>query len=536
MMATACFHECPVVAARGSLRLCFLRRRAILWSEALLLTFVTAGCFAPRPVEEEEPLAWGSALSAIERANGEAAAETADGSATRATAAAEGAMEESTTGALERYPIDLPTALRLARAQNYEIALARERINEALARLDQAQVLLLPSLTVGASYHKHEGQIQETSGTIVEASRDSGFVGLGAGAVGAGTVAVPGVSLTADIADVIFEPLIARQNSLAEKARSSAVTNDVLFDISIAYQELVRAKAAVAIAEEAYQNATELARVTEAFAATGEGLESDAERAVVEQLMRDKDLESARESLRIRSARLVELLQLDRELLLDPIEPAVVALLMVPEDQRLDELLSTALSNRPEVEQNQALVEMSSQRLDKATYGPLIPSLAVEFSAGGFGGGEGSSFGHFDDRSDFGAMIYWRLENLGFGYGARAREERSRFQQAQLVEKATLDRIASEVIQAHAQVDSRRRQIGLAATAVEHALRSFTLNRTRISERQGLPIEALQALQSLATTRRLYLDAVLDHNEAQFRLYAALGEPTARNGGPAGEG
>src|SRR5262249_33909320 len=40
-------------------------------------------------------------------------------------------------------PIDLPTALRLADANNPTIALARERINEAYANLRQAQALLL---------------------------------------------------------------------------------------------------------------------------------------------------------------------------------------------------------------------------------------------------------------------------------------------------------------------------------------------------------------------------------------------------------
>lgn len=526
-------------------RLCFRCRRAVFRFGVLLLALFTAGCLAPPPplLEERSHLSK-SAFSRAEHANesltgkttgqSDTAPGTPEADAAADVDAAGAAANESPLGPLERYPIDLPSALRLARARNFQIALARERINEALARLEQTQVLLLPSLTVGASYHKHEGRLQETSGTVQEVSRNSGYVGLGADAVGAGAVGVPGVSLTADIAEVIFEPLIARQNTLAEKARSSVVTNDVLLDISVSYGELLRAKAAVAIAEEAHQNAVELARLTETFATTGEGLESDAERALVERLIRERDLESAREAFRTRSARLAELLQLDRRVLLDPVDSTVVALEIVPADQSLQDLLSAAMQSRPEVEQNRALVELNSQRLRKTMYGPLIPNVAVELSAGGFGGGEGSSFGSFDDRSDFGAMIYWRLDHLGFGYAARTREERSRYEQAQLAQKGTLDRIASEVIQAHAQVESRRRQISLAEEAVEHALRSFTLNRTRIHERQGLPIEALQALQSLATTRRMYLDVLVDYNEAQFRLYAALGEPRATAEAPSG--
>ena len=507
-------------------RLCFswsgAIRRAAVWLSILAVT----GCVSPFPVEEETGSRLSSSVPPVTERRNESEAAVPESHGTPAAGAAEDSTIESPTGPLERYPIDLPSALRLARAQNYQIAMARERITEALARLEQTQILLLPSLTIGASYHQHEGRIQETNGNILEVSRNSGYAGLGAGAVGAGGVQAPGLSLTADLADAIFEPLIARQNTLAEKARSSAVTNDVLLDISVAYEEVVRAKAGIVIAEEAHRNASDLARLTEAFATTGEGLESDAERAMVEQLMRENDLESAREAFRIRSARLVELLHLDSQVLLDPVDSAVVPLQIVPGDRTLGDLLDVAVSNRPEVEQNQALVELTSARLRKATYGPLIPNIELGFSAGGFGGGEGSSMGSFNDRSDFGAMIYWRIDHLGFGYDARTREERSRREQARIARKGALDRIASQVVQAHAQVDSRRRQISLAATAVEHALRSFTLNQTRIHERQGLPIEALQALQSLATTRRLYLDVVVDYNEAQFRLYAALGEPT----------
>jgi len=47
----------------------------------------------------------------------------------------------------------------------------------------------------------------------------------------------------------------------------------------------------------------------------------------------------------------------------------------------------------------------------------------------------------------------------------------------------------------------------------------------RIRQKQGLPIEALQSAQALFTARQAYLQAVIDYNEAQLRLYRALGWP-----------
>ncbi len=99
-------------------------------------------------------------------------------------------------------------------------------------------------------------------------------------------------------------------------------------------------------------------------------------------------------------------------------------------------------------------------------------------------------------------------------------------QSVRLTERlGAVDRIASDVAQAYAHVESLRKQISSSVSAVERAVRSLQLNRTRIYAKQGLPIEVLQAIQSLETTRRLYLDTVIDYNQAQFRLYTALGQP-----------
>jgi len=46
--------------------------------------------------------------------------------------------------------------------------------------------------------------------------------------------------------------------------------------------------------------------------------------------------------------------------------------------------------------------------------------------------------------------------------------------------------------------------------------------------REGLPIEALASIQTLAEARRAEIDAVLDYNIAQHRLLAALGHPATK--------
>ncbi|MHC4074405.1 MAG: TolC family protein, partial [Planctomycetota bacterium] len=359
----------------------------------------------------------------------------------------------------------------LASAQNYKIAVAIEKIAEASAQVDRSKVLLLPTAAVGASYNRHEGQIQETNGNVLNVNRSSRYAGLGTGAVGAGTIQVPGVSLIVDLEDAFFEPLAARQNALAAKAGAR--------DVSVSYYHLVHAKAALAIAEETLQNASYLAKLTESFAKTGEGLESDAERASVEELLRERELQKAREVFQVQSVRLAELLHLGAKIQLDPSDKDVVPIHIVPEDQSLSDLIDAALLNHPEVKQRQALADRAFERFRKIKHGPLIPKVALNFSAGNFGGESSYSGG----RSDYDAMIYWRFT---FGDEAHTREQRSVYRQARLERLGAVDRIASEVAQAHAHVESLGKQISSSVSAVERASRSLQLNRTRIYQKQGL--------------------------------------------------
>jgi outer membrane protein TolC len=88
-----------------------------------------------------------------------------------------------------------------------------------------------------------------------------------------------------------------------------------------------------------------------------------------------------------------------------------------------------------------------------------------------------------------------------------------------------LDRVAREVVEAHAQVSSRSKQIATSQTAVVAAEESFNDNWERIQNGQGLPIEVLQSLQALSLARREYVRVIADYNTAQFTLHRSLGWP-----------
>jgi outer membrane protein TolC len=426
-------------------------------------------------------------------------------------------------------PIDLPTALRLANADNAQVNLAREQIQQAYAEYNAAGALWLPSLRGGVHWNKHEGTLLSSSGIVRNLSRGSLYTGAGAQAVGGGSPAVPGIFASFNLADAYFQPLAAQQRWGARENGANATRNNVLLDVSLAYLELLRATQDVAIARDIRDKVNDLSRIIDAYASTGQGLQADADRMQVELGLRNLDVRRSQEAVVIASARMAQLLRLEPCVRLEPADAVVVRLCCVPSGCECPELVAQALENRPELLQNRYLVGEASQRLRRERYAPLVPSVLLGASYGGFGGGLGSTIADFNDRFDLDASAFWEVRNLGYGESAARQAAGSRLRQAQLQELAALDQVAREVTEAFGQVRLREQQIETARLVVKSATDSYEHNSVRTRSGQGLPIETLQSIQALLQARREYLRSVIDYNAAQFTLQRALGWPV---GGP----
>lgn len=437
------------------------------------------------------------------------------------------------------HPIDLAAALRLAGAHDLDIAIARARVAAAVADVRHARALWLPSMFLGPNWIRHDGQVQVVEGPVRTVSKSSLFLGATAaagssvsGPVPAGGPAqVTGLTTVLRFSDAYFLPLAAEQVVDARSAGIRTATNDALLGVAESYMQLQRAAGTLAIAREAAAQAERLATITSSFAKAGSGLEGDHQRSLAERDRRLADVEGALGDLEMASAEIVRRTRLNPALLVAPVEPAELVLEIVGEDLPIDTLIAMGLRNRPELAEARSLVEETLIRLQQARLRPFIPSLAFRYSGGGFGGGTNSFFGDFASRSDADVNLFWETANLGFTDSAvRGRREAER-KEANLRFCKIQDIVASEVVRAEKARLASKRQMARSEAAVPEAIRSLELNFLTIREAAGLPvpatrpIEVLQPIQALAQARGEYLDAIIDYNTAQFRLYHALGRP-----------
>jgi outer membrane protein TolC len=435
-------------------------------------------------------------------------------------------------------PIDLAGALRLAGARDLDIAIARQQVLRAVAELQQARALWLPSLFLGPTWYRLDGQVQAIDGRVMTVGRSSLFLGALASSAnlypaappGSGYPPITGLFSVLRFSDAIFLPMAARRVVAASEADLQAATNDAVLAASEAYFDLLRASGLLAIESEAAANARALSEITGSFMRSGEGLPADHHRILTELDRRRGNVEDAVGQLEVASAKLVQLLVLDPHRVLAPVEPAEMVFRLLPDEACLDDLIVQGLNQRPELASAQELVQATLLRLKQARLRPLVPSLAFSYSGGGFGGGRNAFFGDFGSRGDATVSLFWELQNLGFADRAIVRRSQAENQAAALTLLKVENQVAAEVVAAYKARVAAARRMKQAAPSVAEGLKSLRLNLLNIRLGAGLqaatrPIEVLQPIQALAQARVDYLDSVLAYNRAQFRLYRALGNP-----------
>jgi outer membrane protein TolC len=430
-------------------------------------------------------------------------------------------------------PINLLNALELANVRAVDIAAAAERIRVATAALQGAQVLWLPTITVGGDYNRHDGRNQDTMGNVFDNSRSSAMLGLGTGI---------GQAAVLDVGQAIFAPLVARQQLRARQADRQAATNDTLVAVSDAYFTVQQARGELAGAMEARRRTEDLIDRTRKLAPA---IVPDLElfRAETELARRQESELFARERWKVSSADLLRVLRLDPAAQVEPLEPPHLRVDLIDLRKPVDDLIPIGLTYRPELAAQQAQVQATLALLRQERLRPLIPSVLLRgystpvtgtLGAGYFGGGPNDSFGNGGLRSDFDLQLLWQLNNLGFGNRAFVRQRQAENRLAVVNLFRIQDRVAAEVAQSYAQAQLAARRTEVAERGLRSAALSADKNLVALTQTKGIgaqlvtlvrPQEVVAAIQALAQAYLDYFGAVADANRAQFRLYRALGQP-----------
>ncbi|MES1213523.1 MAG: TolC family protein, partial [Singulisphaera sp.] len=380
-----------------------------------------------------------------------------------------------------------------------------------------------------ASYHAHNGNLQRSSGQILSVPEEQSlYVGGGARAIAAETVGIPAVQIFAPLADVFYMPLAAQQDLNASNFTVRATYNSILLDVATTYLALVGAEASFAAYRRSELDMADALRPTIEFARVGEGLNSDANRIRSAALLLRGKTQRSEGDISVASAQLSKLLQLNPSVgLRTPAGPLVLVSVVDP-NESLASLVQTALRYRPEIGAATSEVSAADVRFRQERIRPLLPTMALGFSAGTFGGGSpyvDPLFGAFSGRSDFDVMALWTLQNAGAGNAAWRNQRRAQRGEATAERTIIINQVREEVAAARADAAAQLRAVNVAQVRLATAEDGFKREVLRIRANLGHPIETLNMVDLLVEARQQLIASIVAYNQAEFRLYVAMGFP-----------
>jgi outer membrane protein TolC len=427
-------------------------------------------------------------------------------------------------------PVNLATALQLAGVRPLDIAAATAQVQQAVALHLQAKVLWIPSLNAGVDYFRHDGVQQNIfTGENFRKGRQSFFVG-------------GGPFLSVGLTDAIFNPLAARRVVNASHADLQAARNDVLFQVTGAFFNLQATRGRLAGIDATIVRAERLVEFARGLAPSLIApLEINRAQTELQSLLQFQQV--AIRDWRVTSAQLAEVLLLDPETLLEPVEPPFLQVTLIPCDETPESLTRIAVNNRPEIASRRELVAAAEQLLNREKSRPFLPILYVlspttatgQLAAGNYAAGPNGVLNSNGSRMDIELSAVWQLQNGGAGNVGLIRQRRAERDLASVEFTRTVYRVRSEVAQSLARLQTARMRVVQTEEGVRQSVESADKNFIGLRETARpagellrlvvRPQEVVQAIAAMETAYEQYAAAIGEYNTAQFELYRALGQP-----------
>ncbi len=410
-----------------------------------------------------------------------------------------GFLTNSMAESVARYSLD--DLVRLAQAQNPEIAIARKKIQAARGGQMEAHAGYLPSVVSTGLYRRRE---RAAASRLRPDDYNASVRVVENLYTGGATTA---------------REAIARLNLAKEEDELQAVTDRVTMDVRLAFYELLLNQEKILVRQQSVNVLREELKSQRQRLSAGTVGPLDASRAEVALANEEPELVQARTDLQNSYLRLGELCGIDSGASRG--FEAIGALRYEPRHPNLEAALARAVVDRPEVRsaQKDIAIEDRQLELDRSETRPRVefftgyeayserdPNVGPEFNHG-YVVGLNASWAVFD----------------GFATRGRMQATRARRDGAALALKAVKLGVQSEVRSAFLDLQQAESVLQAQAKNVRTADETFSYAQSNFAAGLGTQLDVLQAAADVTRTRSTRLSAIYLHNAALARLDRATG-------------
>jgi outer membrane protein TolC len=406
----------------------------------------------------------------------------------------------------KKIPINLPTILKLAGANNLTIKQYELQYQLSLAQIDKAKEWFLPTISVGPTMHYLNGAAMQTTGAILPDVTQK-ELWFGAGIVG-----------ELDFNSGIFNVMAKKQESAAVKYENQAQRNTIILDAVSDYYDLMVAQFNYTQLFNLLSQADTLTTQIKVQVDAGIRYQSEYLLAQSNYNHIHVELTDAQVQMRKKSDVLLSILNIDTAALLVSSDTGI-APMQVVQGAADTGIMSQYVQNRPEYKSMQAELNSIQAERKTTTVGLLLPKLEVGTPDALLG-----DFGEpYYNTYTLDAGLLWSIPIGRIIYKGDLKTYNAEIN----MQQNNMQQFGNDVQQ---QVNDARAQIELSMEQIEYSKQSLAQSNKALTqsierERLGtvLPFEVFQSEQFYVQAEDDYLKAVSDYNKAEYELYVALG-------------
>jgi outer membrane protein TolC len=310
-----------------------------------------------------------------------------------------------------------------------------------------------------------------------------------------------------------------RQSTLqASRADVRRTQADVLLDTYTLYQQLLLAKAEVAIAEDAVAQARSTLGLNQARFQAGTAPRLDVLQSEAELAQEVQRLLAAQNNYRTQSATLSEVLGIPILTDLVPVETTVLPKTLLDDTVSLQDLTALALANRPEIQRERYRVQ--ANRINQwSAFSDVLPDVIFSNTSQA----QGQTLDYMPNSQIRQFQLNWNLPQSGASAVTQFQVLRAETERARLVQQQTERQVTREVNERYFTAQSQKSQIEAFRLRLRSTDEAFRLSRLRLEA--GL-ITTTDLLINQVNRNRAQLDlarTILDYNISQARLIHGIG-------------
>ncbi|MCX4276027.1 MAG: TolC family protein [Candidatus Gastranaerophilales bacterium] len=312
----------------------------------------------------------------------------------------------------------------------------------------------------------------------------------------------------------IFEAKARKFKVRANLNRLDFTKDEAILETARDYYELLRAKISIEIHLKNLYERTAQLKLTQTLMEAGLGTRFDVVRSKGEQALAEQNFMAALNNFRTAQAKLANIMGIEVNSHLFPIEIEVKPFILVDEKLSTDELFKIAEFSRDDVKALEAEIKTLKQQKYKV-YTDFVPKPRIVYQ----GQFQGTARAGVYSNNVLGAYLDVPIgSRLGVGTVTKANSIQGQIDSVSYKLEVLLRNIKENLISNYWKAQLLKERIEIAKKQVEYASDSVTLAELRLDAGEGILIDVIQAQTIKNNARIELLSTIVDYNINQIQL------------------